>query len=98
MIVVILTGLMLIITGEQIILIAQEDLNIYDKPMNGKVIGILHSNEKISVIGCEDLKHYIIPIVNYSNRKAYIIEGGFHLERRKLRDFEAGLSLSFSCQ
>lgn len=89
-------SILVAMAGQRISLIAQEDLNLYDKPINGQVIGKIHQNEKVSVISCEDIKHYIVPVVNFAGKDAYVLEGKFHLERNRSWDFGAG-SLSFSC-
>lgn len=88
--------LLLSAAGQRISLVAEEELSVYAKPTNGEVINKLQKEEEIPVIGCADLKHYIVPIINIDGRAGYIVEGQFHLKKRKAWDLGGG-PISFSC-
>lgn len=88
--------LLVVMMGQRIELVAQEELSLYDKAENGQVIAKIQSGEKVEVVACEDLKHYIVPVIRLAGKAAYVVDGKFHLERKKVWDFDAG-PLSFSC-
>ena len=88
--------LLVVMMGQRIELIAQGELSLYDKAENGQVIAKLRPDEKVEVLACKDLKHYIVPVVTFAGRTAYVVNGKFHLERKRAWDFDAG-PLSFSC-
>jgi hypothetical protein len=88
--------LLVAVTGQRITLVAEEELNLYSKAAAGQLIGKAKLGEKLAVVRCEDLKHYIVPIVHIDGRNAYVVEGKFSLERKEAWKFGAG-PLSFSC-
>ena len=88
--------LFLAILGQRITLVASEEVNLYDKPTGGQVVKKLKPGEAVSVAACEDLKHYIVPVVSVNGQDSYVVDGKFHLERRRTWEFGAG-PLSFSC-
>jgi hypothetical protein len=83
--------------GQRINVIAKGEVNLYDKPVDGQVVKVLNPGEIMPVVGCEDLKHYIVPIVFMDGRKAYVHEGDYRLERKFAWDLNAG-PVSLSCQ
>ena len=84
------------LSGQRINLIPSEAVNLYDKPVDGQVVKVLGEREVIPVLECEDLKHYIVPVVLIDGRRAYVLEGEYHLDRRHVWDLNAG-PISFSC-
>lgn len=88
--------LLLVVAGQRITLVAEEELSVYAKPADGEVINKLRKEEEVPVIGCVDLKHYIVPTISVEGRTGYVVEGQFHLERKKAWDLGGG-PLSFSC-
>lgn len=82
--------------GQRITVIAKGQVNLYDKPIDGQVIKILKPGEMAPVVGCEDLKHYIVPIVLIDGRRAYVHEGDYRLDRKSVWELNAGL-VSLSC-
>jgi hypothetical protein len=84
------------LVGQRINVIAKGQVNVYDKSMDGKVIKVLKRGEVTQVVGCEDLKHYIVPIVLIDGRRAYVHEGDYRLDSKSVWDLNAG-SVSFSC-
>jgi hypothetical protein len=82
--------------AQRVSLIPQEELSLYDKPTGGQVIGSLQTDGRIAVVRCEDLKHYIVPVVQIDGKDAYVVDGKFRVDRKKIWDFGSG-PLSFSC-
>jgi hypothetical protein len=89
-------ALALVLIGQRINVIAKDRVNLYDAPMDGQVIKILKPGEATAVVGCEDLKHYIVPIVLVDGRRAYLHEGDYRLDRKAVWELHAG-PVSFSC-
>ena len=84
------------LVGQRINVIAKGQVNLYDKPMDGQVIKVLKPGEITPVVGCEDLKHYIVPIVLIDGRQAYVHEGDYRLDRKSVWELNAG-PVSLSC-
>ncbi|WP_395686080.1 hypothetical protein [Caenimonas koreensis] len=82
--------------GQRISLIADGALVLYDKPMDGAPAGTIAPGATVPVVGCEDLKHYIVPIVVINGHEAYVRDGVFRMQRQRVWDFAAG-PISFSC-
>ena len=82
--------------GQRINVIATGQVNLYDKPMDGQVIKVLKPGEITPVVGCEDLKHYIVPIVLIGGRQAYLHERDCRLDRKSVWKLSAG-PVSLSC-
>ena len=82
--------------GQRINVIAMGQVNLYDKPIDGQVIKILKPGEIASVVGCKDLKHYIVPIVLINGQRAYVHEGDYRLDRKSVWELNAGV-VSLSC-
>lgn len=85
-----------LLIGQRVTVIAKGPVNLYDKPADGQVIKVLQPDETAPVMGCEDLKNYIVPAVEIGGRRAYVREGDYRLERRRVWDPSAG-PVSFSC-
>lgn len=84
------------LVGQRINMIAKGQVNLYDKPVDGQVIKILKPGEITPVAGCEDLKHYIVPIVLINGQQAYVHEGDYQLNRKSVWELNAG-PVSLSC-
>jgi hypothetical protein len=82
--------------GQRINMIAKGPVNLYDKPMDGQVIKVLNPGEITPVVGCVDLKHYIVLIVLIDSRRAYVHEGDYRLGRKSVWNLNAG-PVSLSC-
>ncbi|MEY4883877.1 MAG: hypothetical protein RIS34_1731 [Pseudomonadota bacterium] len=89
-------ALALALVGQRINVIAKGQVNLYDTPMDGQVIKVLKPGEIAPVVGCEDLKHYIVPIVLIDGRRAYVHEGDYRLDRKSVWELNAG-PVSLSC-
>ena len=83
-------ALALALAGQRINVIAKGQVNLYDEPMDGQVIKVLKPGAIASVVGCEDLKHYIVPIVLIDGRRVYVHEGDYRLDRKSVWDLNAG--------
>ena len=69
-----------------ITVIADSDLNLYDKassdPSARKAISTLKAGDTATVNACIDIKHYIVLEIEIADgRKAYVIDGRFHVRR-----------------
>jgi hypothetical protein len=83
--------------GKRIILIADEDVQVTLLPTGDKAIGTIPAGHGVEVLGCEDLKHYIVPKVRlWDGKDGYVLIGKFHLVRHSAWQFSTG-ELSFSC-
>lgn len=89
-------ALALALVGQRINVIAKGQVNLYDKPMDGQVIKVLKPGEITPVVGCEDLKHYIVLIVLIDGRRTYVHEGDYRLDRKSVWELNAG-PVSLSC-
>lgn len=89
-------ALALVLMGKRINVIAMGPVNLYDKPMDGQIIKVLKPGEVMAVVVCEDVKHYIIPVVLVDGRRAYVQEGDYRLDRKAAWEFSAG-PISLSC-
>jgi hypothetical protein len=78
------------LVGQRINLIAKGQVNVYDRPIDGQVIKVLKPGEITPVVECEDLKHYIVPIVLMDGRRAYVHEGDYRLDRKSVWELNAG--------
>src|SRR4051812_42328404 len=72
--------------SDRIDLVAQGDINVEAEMRNdvktADVVVILHSQERMPVTACHDVKSYIIPEVDAGNgRKGYVIVGRYKLVR-----------------
>jgi hypothetical protein len=85
-----------LLIGQRVTVIANGQVNLYDKPTGGQVVKILNPGEMTSVVGCEDLKHYIVPIVLIDGKRAYVHEGSYRLERKAAWELNAG-PISLTC-
>ena len=73
-------------TGQKIELIAVDDIDVVEKavidPEQTRVIGKLQRGERVSVLSCIDLKHYIAPEIRLTDgRRGYVLVGEFRLKR-----------------
>jgi hypothetical protein len=89
-------ALIFALIGQRINVIAKGYVNLYDKPMDGQVVKVLKPGEITPVVGCEDLKHYIVPIVLIDGRRAYVHEGDYRLDKKSVWELGAG-PVSLSC-
>lgn len=89
-------GLAWALAGQRISVIAGSQVNLYDQPVEGRVIKVLKPGDVTAVVGCEDSKHYIIPVVLVDGRLAYVHEGDYRLVRKAAWDFGGG-PISLSC-
>ena len=86
----------LLLVGQRISLVAQGQVTLYDKPMGGVAIKKLELGEMAAVVSCEDLKHYIVPVVHVDGKEGYVVEGKYRLDSKKAWELN-GIPLSFSC-
>ena len=64
-------------------------------PASTKTIGVLQKGERVEVLACKDVKHYIVPQVRLQDGgEGYVIGGQFEIVRN-LPTF--GKPLVFSC-
>jgi hypothetical protein len=82
--------------GQRLNLTARGQVNLYDKPTDGQIIKILKAGESVAVVRCEDLKHYIVPVVLVDGQRAYAQEGSYRMDRKPFWDLGAG-PVSMSC-
>jgi hypothetical protein len=82
--------------GQRINVVAQSPLKLYDRPIAGVVINTLNSGAVLPVDGCEDVKHYIVPVVMVDGRRAYVLEGDYGLDRKPAWELDAA-PVSLSC-
>jgi hypothetical protein len=95
-VVLVICALSWTLVGQRINLIAKGQVNMYDRPIGGQVIKVLKPGETTPVVECEDLKHYIVPIVLIDGRRAYVLEGDYRLDRKSVWELKAG-PVSLSC-
>jgi hypothetical protein len=83
--------------GKRITLVANEDIQVMLLPTGDKAIGVIQAGQTVDVLGCEDMKHYIVPKVQLPDgNMGYVLDGKFHLLRHSAWRLSAG-ALSFSC-
>jgi hypothetical protein len=76
-----------VLVGEKITLIPEEQINLIAEPVSDPakavVVGKLQAEQGVEVVGCYDMKHYIVPKVRLENEQtAYVTEAKFRLERK----------------
>jgi hypothetical protein len=82
--------------GHRISAIAGSQVNLYDEPIDGRVIKVLRRGDVTAVVGCKDVKHYIVPVVLVDGQRAYLQEGDYRLVRKAVWEVGDG-PISFSC-
>lgn len=88
--------------GEKIVLTTEEEAELVAEavpdPAKEVVIGKLLRGESAEVLGCYDMKHYIVPKVRLANGKTgYLMKARFRLQRRPAWSTFEG-STVFSCR
>lgn len=91
-----ISALGLLLVGQRISLVAQDQVMLHDKPMGGVVIKKLEPGEVAAIVRCEDLKHYIVPVVSLDGKDGYAVDGKYRLNSKRTWEL-SGVPLSFSC-
>ena len=91
-----------LLAGEKITLIPEEPIDLIAEPVadpaKERVIGKLQARHSVEVVGCYDMKHYIVPEVRLATRQtAYVITAKFRLERKPTWSTWEGATV-FSCR
>lgn len=95
-IVFVICMLVFALSGQRINLIADGQVNFSDKPSDWQVVKVLRPGEIFPVERCEDLKHYLTPVVLIDGKWAYVHNKNCRLERKSIWELNAG-PVSFSC-
>lgn len=95
-------GLMIVVVGgKNIELVATARMPIYSDLMpdaeSNMEIAVLDVGDRVDVLSCEDIKHYIVPKIRLADgRVGYVIQGQFEFIKTS-PDLISGRPIVFSC-
>jgi len=69
---------------ERITIVADEHVGLFDRPEGGQIIATLSPGQMAPVLGCKDIKHYIVPLVSLDGKTGFAVGGEYHLKRGKV--------------